>query len=291
MAETPILSLRGRSIGPGQPTYVIGEIGINHNGDLDTALRLMRVASDAGCDCVKFQKRTPELCVPNNMRDVKRDTPWGIITYLEYRERVEFGREEYRAIDERARELGLDWTASAWDLPSLEFLEQFDVPFHKIPSALLTNDDLVRAFGQTERPIVLSTGMSTMEEVEHAVGLLDRSRLILMHCTSTYPCPPEELNLLLIPALTRRFGVPVGYSGHEVGLQTSLAAVCLGACAIERHITLDRSMWGSDQAASVEPPGLSRLVRDIRVVEAALGDGIKRVYPSEAKVRQRLRGY
>ncbi len=280
-----------RAVGPDQPAYIVAEIGINHNGDLALALQMMTMAAEAGCDCVKFQKRTPELCVPDSMRDVQRETPWGIMSYMDYRVRVEFEHEEYAAIDRRARELGVHWTASAWDPESIKFLENFDVPFHKIPSAMLTNHELVDAFAATGRSIMLSTGMSTPDEIDATVNRLDRDKLVLLHCTSTYPCPPGELNLLFIPELQRRYGVPTGYSGHEVGLQTTVAAVCYGACVIERHVTLDRSMWGSDQAASVEPPGLSRLVRDIRVVELARGDGQKQVYESERKVRERLRGY
>jgi len=278
-----------RSIGHGHPTYVIGEIGINHNGDVELAKKLIDTAAIAGCDAVKFQKRTPEISVPPDQRDKKRDTPWGEITYLEYRHKVEFGAEEYQEIDTYCRQKNIDWFASCWDIPSVEFIEQFSPVCYKIASATITDDDLLESVVQTGRPIMLSTGMSTMEEVRRAVTQLPTERLLIAHATSTYPCKPEELNLRMIPELQQEFACPIGYSGHEVGLQTTIAAVALGAAFVERHITLDRAMWGSDQAASVEPQGLIRLVRDIRVVEKALGDGVKKVYESEMPARQKLR--
>lgn len=283
------LMIGDRRVGAGQPCYVVGEIGINHNGDLDMARQLIDVAADAGCQAVKFQKRTPEICTPPDQRDVMRETPWGTMTYLDYRYRVEFDEAGYGAIDAHAKAKGLQWFASPWDEPSVDFLERFEPVCHKVASACLTDDGLLRRLKATGRPVILSTGMSSMEEIRHAVSLLDRDRLLICHATSTYPCKPEELNLRMIPALREEFGVPVGYSGHETGLQTTLAAVAMGACMVERHITLDRSLWGSDQAASVEPQGLERLVRDIRVIEAALGDGVKRVYDSERPAMKRLR--
>lgn len=276
-------------VGPGRPTYVIGEIGINHNGDVDIARQLIEVAAEAGCHAVKFQKRTPEICVPKEQRDKIRQTPWGEMTYLEYKHRVEFGRDEYTEIAKICEENGLQWFASPWDVPSVEFLESFDVVAHKVASASITDHELLRALAATGKPIILSTGMSTIEEIDAAVEIFDRSKLILMHSTSTYPMPPEEANLRTIITLRERYGVPVGYSGHERGLQISLAAVTLGAVAVERHITLDRTMWGSDHAASLEPAGLQHLVRDIRVIEQALGDGVKRVFPGEEEPRKRLR--
>ncbi len=279
----------GRVIGDDRPVYVIAEIGINHNGDLGVAKRLIDASASAKCDAVKFQKRTPELSVPPGQRDSERETPWGLVTYLEYRHRVEFGLDEYREIDRYCRQKGITWLASCWDEPSVDFIEQFDPACHKIASACLTNDALLRHVRSTRRPVILSTGMSTIDEIRHAVSLLDRSRLLIAHSTGSYPCAPRELNLHMIESLRREFGVPVGYSGHEVGLPTTYAAVALGACFIERHITLDRSMWGSDQSASVEPWGFMRLVRDVRVVESALGDGEKSVYPSEWPQIQRLR--
>lgn len=283
------MRLGGREIGPNRPVYIIAEIGINHNGDLEVAKRLIDAAVLAGCDAVKFQKRTPELCVPIDQQLIERDTPWGRMTYLDYRHRVEFGYDEYAAIEEYCRARGIDWFASCWDEPSVEFMERFSPICYKIASASLTDDNLLECHKQTGRPLIVSTGMSTLDEIRHAVGLLDRERLIITHTTSTYPCKPDELNLRLIPALIEEFDLPVGYSGHEVGLQTTLAAVVMGSCVVERHITLDRTMWGSDQAASVEPHGIARLVRDIRVIEQALGDGVKRVYDSELPVRAKLR--
>ncbi len=276
-------------VGDGHPTYITAEIGINHNGDLGIAKRLIDVAVMAGCDAVKFQKRTPEKAVPSEYQAVMRETPWGLISYLDYRRKVEFGKEEYRAIDQYCREKGIHWFASCWDEESVDFIEQFDPPCYKIASASLTDLPLLKKIRDTGKPMIVSTGMSTFEEIELAVERIGNDGLLLAHSTSTYPCPPEELNLRMIQTLKARFNCPVGYSGHEVGLQTTFAAVTLGAAFIERHITLDRAMWGSDQAASVEPWGLMRLVRDIRVIEQALGDGVKRVYDSEMKARQRLR--
>lgn len=269
--------------------FVIAEIGINHNGDVEIAKKLIDVAVEAGCDAVKFQKRTPAICVPPEQAGVIRETPWGTMTYLEYKERIEFGHAEYSTIDAYCRQSGIVWFASPWDVPSVAFLEQFDVPVHKVASACLTDDDLLRALRTTNKPIIMSTGMSTLEEIDHAISLLDRSRLILGQATSTYPCKPEELNLRAIESLRDRYQVPVGYSGHETGLQTTVASVALGAAFIERHITLDRAMWGTDHAASVEPQGLIRLVRDIRTVQAALGDGNKVRYASEESVLLKLR--
>lgn len=278
-----------RWVGEDYSTFIIGEIGINHNGDLSIAKRLIDVAVMAGCNAVKFQKRTPEKSVPPEYQNVKRETPWGFMTYLEYRHKVEFGYEEYAEIDRYAKEKGILWFASCWDEDSVDFIELFTPPCYKVASASLTDDPLLKKIKSTKRPIILSTGMSTLEEIEAAINLLSTDNLLIAHSTSTYPCPPEELNLRMIQTLQNRYDCPVGYSGHEVGLQATFAAVTLGADFIERHITLDRAMWGSDQAASVEPWGLMRLVRDIRVIENALGDGQKRVYPSELKARQKLR--
>jgi N-acetylneuraminate synthase len=283
------VAIGGREVGPGLETFVVAEIGINHNGDLDLAKTLISAAAHAGADAVKFQKRTPDLAVPPDQRDLPRETPWGVITYGEYRERLELGREDYAEIDAFCRRSGVMWFASCWDEESVDFIDQFDPPCYKIASACLTDDSLVAHTLAKGRPIVLSTGMSSLDQIDQAVNVLGREELILMHTTSTYPSSPEELNLRVIPRLAERYEVPVGYSGHEVGLAPTLAAVVLGACAVERHLTLDRAMWGSDQAASVEPQGFSRLVRDIRVYEAARGDGEKRVYDSERPVMERLR--
>lgn len=282
--------LGDRLVGPGHPVYLIGEIGINHNGELANALKLIELAAEAGLDAVKFQKRTPRICTPRDQWEIERDTPWGRMTYIDYRERVEFGEAEYRAIDDRCRQLGIDWFASPWDVESVDFLSQFEVPAHKVASACLTDDLLLRTLRATGRTVILSTGMSTPEQIRHAVEVLGSRNTVLLHATSTYPAPPEELNLRMIDTLTADYpNVPVGYSGHETGLQTTVAAVARGAVMVERHITLDRAMWGSDQAASVEPTGLVRLVRDIRVIEQALGDGVKQVYPGELAAMRKLR--
>jgi len=278
-----------RLVGDGHPTYVIAEIGINHNGDLETAQRMIDAALHAGADAVKFQKRTPELCVPADQRDQMRETPWGYISYLDYRHKVEFSEPDYRAIDAYCREHGIQWFASVWDEPSVDFLEPFRPVCYKVPSASLTDHALLRHLRTTGRPVVLSTGMSTMEQIHAAVLVLGTENLVLTHATSSYPCEPEELNLRMVVTLRAEFPCPVGYSGHEVGLVPSAVAVALGACMVERHITLDRAMWGSDQAASVEPGGFERLVKYIRVSELAVGDGIKRVYASEQPSLKRLR--
>jgi N-acetylneuraminate synthase len=283
------VTIGDKPVGPGQPVYVIGEIGINHNGDIDIARQLIDIAADAGCDAVKFQKRTPELSTPAAQRDVMRDTPWGRMTYLEYKYRVEFEEEGYREIDVHCAKRGLHWFASPWDVPSVAFLETFDVVTHKIASASVTDLELLTAVRETGKPVILSTGMSTLEEIDKAVETLGTDKLIMLHATSTYPLPPHEANLRTIRTLADRYGVPIGYSGHERGLQISIAAVALGAVALERHITLDRTMWGSDQAASLEPEGLRHLVRDVRIIQEALGDGVKRVFDGEQAPRQRLR--
>jgi N-acetylneuraminate synthase len=278
-----------RLVGNGQPVYIAAEIGINHNGDLDLARKLIDAAARAGCDAVKFQKRTPALCVPPEQRDKLRSTPWGEITYLEYRERMEFGAAEYATIDEHCRNEGIAWFASPWDEASVRFLEPLDPPAYKIASATLTDEALLKSVRSTGRTVVLSTGMSSLEQIDQAVEALGADDLLITHCTSSYPCPPDELNLRMIETLANRYPCPIGYSGHEVGLPTTVVAVALGACYIERHITLDRAMWGSDHAASVEPGGFERLVNYIRVTETALGDGEKQVYESERPLMQRLR--
>ncbi|HEY9517108.1 MAG TPA: N-acetylneuraminate synthase family protein, partial [Gemmatimonadaceae bacterium] len=286
---TAKVQIGDRWVGDGEPCFIVAEIGINHNGDTDIAKQLIATAQRYGCDAVKFQKRTPDLCVPMEQRALMRETPWGIMTYLEYRHRLELGQGDYEEISSYARRQQIAWFASCWDEASVDFMEQFDPPCYKIASACLTDDNLLRHHRSYGRPIVLSTGMSTLEEIDHAINTLGTNELILMHSTSSYPAKLEELNLRCIATLRERYGVPVGYSGHEVGLVPSVAAATLGACMLERHITLDRAMWGTDQAASVEPPGLQRLVRDVRAIESALGDGQKRVYESELGPRQKLR--
>ena len=270
--------------------YLIAEIGINHNGDLDNVIKLMNNSKDAGFDCVKFQKRTPELSTPDSQKNVMRETPWGEMTYLEYKKRIELDIEDYIAIDKHSKKIGIDWTASCWDIPSVDFIADFNVPFIKIASASLTDKDLIHKIKNTKKPIILSTGMSTMDEIKKAVALLDESELILLHTTSAYPCAPEELNLNMINTLRNEFPeLIIGYSGHEVGLATTLAAVTFGAKVIERHITLSRAMWGTDQSASIEMAGMTKLVKDIRTIESSLGDGIKKVYESEQTPLQKLR--
>ncbi len=283
------LKIGNKTIGAGHPTYVIAEIGINHNGDIEIAEKMIRAAKEAGVDAVKFQKRTPLLCVPPEERSKMRETPWGYITYLEYREHVEFGQKEYARIDALCKELGIDWFASVWDEEAIDFLEQFDPIAYKVPSASLTDNGLIDKLNSTGRPIILSTGMSTMEQIRESVGHFDMNKLAITHATSAYPCDPSELNLRMVETLTKEFDCPVGYSGHEVGLIPSVVAVGLGASIVERHFTLDRSMWGTDQSASVEPGGMERLVKYIRVTEQALGDGVKKVYDSEIPSLKKLR--
>lgn len=283
------VKIADRWVGEGYPTYVVAEIGINHNGDLELAKRMIQAAKDSGVDAIKFQKRTPELCVPEEQKGQMRETPWGYITYLDYRYKVEFGEAEYREIERFCKEIGITWFTSVWDERSVDFMETFEPVCYKIPSAMLTDHALLRHLRATGRPLILSTGMSTMEEIREAVEVVGTDKLVITHATSTYPCDPTELNLLMIRTLKKEFPVPVGYSGHEVGLIPSVVAASLGACMVERHITLDRAMWGSDQAASVEPGGFERMVKYIRVAEQSLGDGVKRVYESEMSSRKKLR--
>lgn len=288
--KRPVARIGDRLVGKGEPVFVIAEIGINHNGSLDLARKLIDGAYLAGADAVKFQKRTPEVCVPREQWDLERETPWGRMTYIEYRRRMEFGIREFVAIDRHCRERGILWFASCWDEESVDFIKRFDPPCYKIASACLTDHDLLRKTRATGEPVILSTGMSTQEEIDAAVDVLGRDDLLIAHATSTYPCAPADLNLRMIPALERRFPeCPVGYSGHETGLAPTWAAVSLGATFVERHITLDRALWGSDQAASVEIGGFLRLVANIRDIEKSLGDGVKRVYKDELKQIEKLR--
>lgn len=288
--QTTFTLKNGRTIGQGQPCFIIAEIGINHNGSLDNALKLVEEAAKAGCDAVKFQKRTPEISTPKDQWDVMRDTPWGRMKYIDYRYKVEFGEKEYQAIDDLAKEKGIIWFASCWDEPSVDFLEKFNPAIYKAASAALTDLDLLKKKKATGKPLIISTGMSTMEEITTGVDAIGTDNLMIAHSTSSYPAPVAELNLKMIHTLEKLYPtVPIGYSGHETGLATTLAAVVMGATFIERHFTLDRAMWGSDQAASVEPVGMAKLVKDIRDVEAAIGDGVKKVYESEMGPRAKLR--
>lgn len=283
------VSIGNKQIGAGEPVYVIAEIGINHNGDIEIAKQLMDVAVDAGCDAVKFQKRTPEICVPEDQKSIPRETPWGTMTYFEYKKRIEFEQAEYEQIDAYAKKIGIAWFASPWDVPSVDFLEEFNVPCQKIASACLTDTELLTAINENSTTTILSTGMSSLEEIDTAVSMLNNVPLAIAQATSTYPAEASELNLRVIQTFSEKYKVPVGYSGHERGLQVTIAAVALGATFVERHITLDRSMWGTDHSASLEPEGLKKLVRDIRIIELALGDGKKKVYESEIPIRAKLR--
>lgn len=278
-------------------TYIIAEIGINHNGDLGIAKKLIDIAAAAGCDAVKFQKRDPDACVPEHQKNAVKDTPWGSMTYLEYKHRTEFGEIEYDEIDRYCKERKIRWSASPWDLGSLDFLLKYDVPFIKIPSAMLTNKALLEGCLSSGKKVILSTGMSTEDEISEAVSFLEeritiksKSSYAILHCNSTYPAPLEEINLSCIKTLKERFNCEVGYSGHEFRLGTSVAAIFLGASIIERHITLDRTMWGSDHLSSIEPQGLFKLVSGIRELEKAYGDGVLKVSESEKDVRKKLRG-
>jgi N-acetylneuraminate synthase len=279
-----------KNIGDGYPVFIIAEIGINHNGSLEIAKKLIEGAKAAGCDAVKFQKRTPEICVPKDQWNIERDTPWGRMTYIDYRHKVEFNKDDYAEINSYCKEKDILWFASCWDEEAVDFIEQFDVPLYKTSSASLTDKNLLIRHKKLNKPIIVSTGMSTMEEIQDAIKIFDNHNLLVAHSTSSYPCPNEELNLRMISTLRTKYpDLPIGYSGHETGLAPTWAAVALGACFVERHITLDRAMWGSDQAASVELNGFNRLIRNIRDIEIALGDGIKKVYPSEMSARAKLR--
>jgi N-acetylneuraminate synthase len=268
--------------------FIVAEVGINHNGELDLARKLISAALLSGCDAVKFQKRTVEVVYTAEELAKPRENPFGP-TNGDLKRGLEFREDQYRAIDEYCRLHKVLWFASCWDEASVDLIAQFNPPCFKIASASLTDDSLLRHHRRYGQPIILSTGMSTLQQIDHAVEVLSKQDLILLHATSTYPSKVEELNLRAIQTLRDRYDVPVGYSGHEVGLATSVAAAALGACMIERHITLDRAMWGSDQAASVEPQGFARLAKDVRALEHALGDGAKRVFDSEIPIMKKLR--
>lgn len=284
------IKVDARFIGDGHPVFVVGEIGINHNGDVELAKKIIAGAKHAGCDAVKFQKRTPEICTPKDQWNIERDTPWGRMTYIDYRHKVEFGKKEYEEINRYCKEIGMTWFASCWDEEAVDFIEQFDPPIYKTASASLTDFSLLEKHKNLSKPIMMSTGMSTMEQIDKAVSFMDKNNLMIAHATSAYPCKNEELNLKMIITLKDKYpDIPIGYSGHEVGLAPTWAAVALGACFVERHITLDRAMWGTDQAASVEVGGMERLVANIRDIEKALGDGIKKVYESELGQIKKLR--
>ncbi len=282
------VKIGNKLVGPGQPCYVIAEIGINHNGDVDLAKRLISVAVAAGCDAVKFQKRTIDVVYTAKELATPRENPFGT-TNGDLKHGLEFEAEDYAEIDTFCKSVKIPWFVSPWDEGAVDFMEQFDTPVYKIASASLTDDNLLKHIRKTGKPVIASTGMSTYDEIDHAVAVLGTDNLILMHTTSTYPAKYEQLNLRAIPTMAERYHLPIGYSGHETGIPTSVAAAVLGACCVERHITMDRSMWGSDQSASLEPNGISRLVRDIRLCEQSMGDGVKRVYDEEVPVMKKLR--
>jgi N-acetylneuraminate synthase len=290
MSKLAKVKIGDRYIGDRESVYVIAEIGINHNGSISNAKKLIKASKYAGCDAVKFQKRTPETCVPKNQWNIERETPWGRITYIEYRHKIELSFEDFKEIDRYCKEIGINWFASCWDEESVDFLEQFNPSVYKAASASLTDHKLLEKKKATGKPLIMSTGMSTMEEIQETLRAVGTDNLLIAHSTSTYPCDLEELNLNMIKILKEMYpNVPIGYSGHEVGLAPSWAAVALGATFIERHITLDRAMWGTDQAASVEIGGFHRLVKNIRDIEKSLGDGVKRVYDSELGQKKKLR--
>lgn len=284
----PAIKICNTTVGDGFPCYVVAEIGINHNGDVNYAKKLIDVAVAAGCNAVKFQKRTIDVVYSPEELARPRESPFGT-TNGDLKNGLEFGLEEYQEIDKYCQEKNIPWFASCWDEQSVDFIEQFNPPCYKIASASITDEGLIRHIRAQGRPIILSTGMSTLEQVDSAVKVLGKKDLIILHSCSTYPAYYEELNLRVIPMLKQRYGIPIGYSGHETGLPSSVAAVVLGACLVERHITMDRSLWGSDHAASLEPNGITRLIRDIRLVETAMGDGIKRVVEREVPIIKKLR--
>ena len=291
-----------------EQTYIIAEIGINHQGDINIAKRLIDIAAAAGCNAVKFQKRNPDICVPEEQKSKPRSWQGEDMTYLEYKYKIEFGKKEYDEIDRYCKQQNIAWSASPWDLDSLDFLTQYNLPFIKIPSAMITNEDLMFAAKRTGKKVIISTGMSTFSEIERAISVLklpgDTAKTLrpfhlnekadnnfaVLHCNSTYPAPLNELNLSAIKTLKDRFKCEVGYSGHEMTLGTTVSSVLLGATILERHITLDRNMEGSDHSGSVTPHGLFKLVSGIRELEQAYGDGEIKVTESEIPVRKKLRG-
>lgn len=287
------IKVGNRYIGEGEPLYLIAEIGINHNGDMQIAKKLIDATFATGWDCAKFQKRTPDICVPEGQKNVMRETPWGEMTYLEYKHKIEFQKKEYDYIDKYCKEKPVAWTASAWDMPSLEFLLNYDLPFIKVPSAKITELDLVKECAKSGKPVFISTGMSTIEEVDNAVEILEKfanGNYVLFHTNSTYPSKINELNLQMIKTLKDRYGCIVGYSGHEYELEPTVIAPVFGASVIERHVTLDHNMWGTDHSASLEVLGMDMLEKRVRTTKTIVGDGIKTISCGEEKIREKLRG-
>lgn len=275
-------------LGSGEATFVIAEIGINHNGDIEIAKKLIQAAKNAGCSAVKFQKRTVEIVYTEEELAKSRANPFGA-TNGDLKCGLELSREAYEEIDRYCKALDILWFASPWDEQSVDFLESFNVPCYKIAAASLTDAGLLKKIRATGKPVLLSTGMSELEEIDKAVALLDKSNLLLLHCVSLYPAPPEKINLRGMTTLAQRYNLPVGYSGHEQDTVISAAAVARGAVAVERHFTLDREMWGSDHKASINPQEMAELVRHIRLVEKALGTAELRCLPEETPVKKKLR--
>jgi len=271
--------------------FIIAEIGINHNGDIELAKKLIDIAAQAGCDAVKFQKRTPEICVPDKMKTAMRETPWGLLTYLDYKKKIEFSENEYDLIESYCKQKGIAWSASAWDIESLKFLDKYNLPFNKVASALATHLEFLNEVAKSRILTYVSVGMCEYEDIDAIVKIFRSYNcpLVLMHTISTYPAQDKDLNLKMIQTISNKYNLPVGYSGHESSISPSIVAASLGAVAIERHITLDRSMWGTDHSASLEPSGLNQLVGSIRKVPIVLGDGVKRVIEGELEAAKKMR--
>ena len=286
---TQSVSLGKNNVGFGKPIYFVAEIGINHNGDINIAKKLIDVAINIGCNAVKFQKRNPDICIPENQKNIVRGTIWGRITYLEYRKRIEFNKKQYKEISNYCKKKKIDWFCSCWDIDSVNFIKSFNPICYKIPSACLTNHELLKIIKKQNKLMILSTGMSTIKEIDAAIKILKKKNLVIFQSTSSYPCEINELNLNVIPNFIKKYKIPIGYSGHETRVSPSIAAFVLGACIIERHLTLDRSMWGTDQAASLEPAGYKILISSCNRIQEALGDGKKKVFKSEEFAKQKLR--
>ena len=282
------VKIADKFIGDNYPCFIIAEIGINHNGSVKLAKKMIDIAVTTGCDAVKFQKRTVDVVYTKEELAKERKSVFGN-TNGDLKRGLEFGVDEYKEIHEYCKEKGIIWFASCWDEQAVDFIEQFNPPCYKIASASLTDDNLLEHIKSKGKPVLLSTGMSTMEEIQHAVNIFGEENLVIYHCTSTYPSNAEEMNLNVIPEMKKKFNCPIGYSGHERGVTPSVLAVALGACSVERHITVDRTNWGSDQAASLEMAGLYHMVRDIRQVPSLLGDGKKIVYDREIPIIEKLR--